>query len=188
MDNELDGLKAIYPCVTVVNDKTIDLDIYPYWSEEDSEEHLVSITITVSEGYPEEPPHVRIFALWMKDIVSSLRFAEQAVREAWVAGQPSLFPIIQYIQDNIPQPDQPGPVVGGSIPPPVGTGPPNKLVEETIKIYTGNPIVDKKSIFQAFACRVYSKEDVDLFTQTMYQRPKTRRATHNIVAYRFTVS
>lgn len=51
-------------------------------------------------------------------------------------------------------------------------------------IIHGEPIVDRKSVFQAHACKVDTAEQVDKVIKWLLSNPKIAKATHNIWAYR----
>lgn len=53
------------------------------------------------------------------------------------------------------------------------------------KIYhSSEPLIDRKSTFEAHCAQVYSVEDVDAVMEYLLSQNKIRRATHNILAYR----
>lgn len=53
---------------------------------------------------------------------------------------------------------------------------------------TGEPLVDRKSTFQAHLCLVQSEPDVRSALDQLLSIPRIQRATHNMYAYRFTES
>ncbi|KAK6591015.1 ximpact-like protein [Cryptosporidium xiaoi] len=48
----------------------------------------------------------------------------------------------------------------------------------------GEPIVDRKSVFQAHVCKVFTTEDVEKVIKWLLSNTKIARATHNMWAYR----
>ncbi|KAL7067705.1 hypothetical protein ACR3K2_16140 [Cryptosporidium serpentis] len=48
----------------------------------------------------------------------------------------------------------------------------------------GEPIIDRKSVFQAHVCKVYSTEEVEKILKWLLSNSKIERATHNIWSYR----
>uniref|UniRef100_A0A183TPE6 RWD domain-containing protein n=1 Tax=Schistocephalus solidus TaxID=70667 RepID=A0A183TPE6_SCHSO len=60
-----------------------------------------------------------------------------------------------------------------------------KISEETHcpEIFHGEPITDRKSVFQAHCCRVSSLQEVSLFIRKMLEDGKVASATHNITAW-----
>lgn len=52
------------------------------------------------------------------------------------------------------------------------------------RVYSGNPIIDRKSVFQAHIAAVHSREEVAQVMAELLCCPKVARATHNIMAYR----
>ncbi|BHF66141.1 hypothetical protein SprV_0200915500 [Sparganum proliferum] len=51
------------------------------------------------------------------------------------------------------------------------------------EIYHGEPITDRKSVFQAHCCHVNSLQEVSLFIRKMLEDSKVASATHNITAW-----
>lgn len=51
-------------------------------------------------------------------------------------------------------------------------------------ITSGSPLQDRKSVFQAHLAKVYNREDVNYFVESLKQNKKIAMATHNIIAYR----
>ncbi|KAI6651466.1 hypothetical protein LOD99_5074 [Oopsacas minuta] len=54
-----------------------------------------------------------------------------------------------------------------------------------LKIFHGEPLTDRKSVFQSHACRVSSVTEVDHMLTALKSNKKIAQATHNILAYRF---
>ncbi|KAH9586957.1 hypothetical protein MS3_00004882 [Schistosoma haematobium] len=52
------------------------------------------------------------------------------------------------------------------------------------EIYHGEPLIDRKSIFQAHCARVSTRGEVSLFISTLLTDRKVATATHNILAWR----
>jgi hypothetical protein len=53
-----------------------------------------------------------------------------------------------------------------------------------LKIFHGDIIEDRKSVFQAHLARIANEQDVTAVMQTLMSNGKIARATHNIMAYR----
>mmetsp|Transcript_29285 Transcript_29285/g.84748 ORF Transcript_29285/g.84748 Transcript_29285/m.84748 type:complete len:210 (+) Transcript_29285:1-630(+) len=53
-----------------------------------------------------------------------------------------------------------------------------------IDIVHGDPIIDRKSVFQAHLARVHDTRDVQAVQRALMRNQKIARATHNIMAYR----
>jgi putative IMPACT (imprinted ancient) family translation regulator len=51
------------------------------------------------------------------------------------------------------------------------------------EIFSGTPMVEKKSKFQAFCASCKTIPDVCVFRDTLLENPKIEEATHNILAY-----
>lgn len=61
----------------------------------------------------------------------------------------------------------------------------NNINDKYYEWITGPPLVDKKSTFQAHACRVYTEDDVHMaLNQLLCSSSKIQRATHNMYAWR----
>ena len=58
------------------------------------------------------------------------------------------------------------------------------LEATSLNIFHGEPVVDRRSVFQAHACLVSSVEEVKEFVNLLKNNKKIATATHNIVAYR----
>ena len=55
-----------------------------------------------------------------------------------------------------------------------------------LKISHGEPLSDRKSVFQSHVCRVSSVGEVEQMLTVLKSNKKIAQATHNILAYRFT--
>ncbi|KAF7457953.1 hypothetical protein HWI79_1519 [Cryptosporidium felis] len=56
--------------------------------------------------------------------------------------------------------------------------------DKVFGILHGEPIVDRKSVFQAHVCRVNSVDQVNKIIKWLLSNPKISKATHNIWSYR----
>ncbi|KAH8740894.1 ximpact conserved protein [Cryptosporidium ryanae] len=56
--------------------------------------------------------------------------------------------------------------------------------DKVFGITHGEPIVDRKSVFQAHVCKVFTTEDVKKVIKWLLSNTKIARATHNMWAYR----
>lgn len=63
----------------------------------------------------------------------------------------------------------------------------NPYEELSVKIIHGEPLVDRKSVFQAHACQVSSLDEVKEVVRIIKENKKTSTATHNVVAYRLSL-
>ncbi|CAH8513596.1 unnamed protein product [Schistosoma mattheei] len=61
---------------------------------------------------------------------------------------------------------------------------PFALNSKVPEIYHGEPLIDRKSIFQAHCARVSTRGEVSLFISTLLTDRKVATATHNILAWR----
>ena len=55
-----------------------------------------------------------------------------------------------------------------------------------LKVYHSESLIEKKSIFISHIAQIFSMEDLSLFKEEVMSDKKVARATHNILAYRFT--
>ena len=55
-----------------------------------------------------------------------------------------------------------------------------------LEIFHGEPLTDRKSVFQSHVCRVSSVGEVEQMLTLLKSNKKIAQATHNILAYRFT--
>eukprot|EP00605_Chrysophyceae_sp_TOSAG23-4_P000318 GSChrysophyteH1.ASY1.ANO1.363.1 assembled CDS len=58
--------------------------------------------------------------------------------------------------------------------------------DRDLNIAHSEPVVDRKSVFVGHACAVNNMEDVEQFKEQLLSDKKIAKATHNILAYRFT--
>ena len=56
-------------------------------------------------------------------------------------------------------------------------------LDDPPEIFYGEPIIDRKSKFQAYCAVCKNVQDVCLFRDTLLDDPKIENATHNILAY-----
>ncbi|CAH8533996.1 unnamed protein product [Schistosoma bovis] len=61
---------------------------------------------------------------------------------------------------------------------------PFALNSKVPEIYHGEPLIDRKSVFQAHCARVSTRGEVSLFISTLLTDRKVATATHNILAWR----
>ena len=106
----------------------------------------------------------------------------EAIRESWQ----------QFQNDNIHEEEENDRINGDeSVFTNMKSHIPNKSIgidideELAKKIVHGEPILFKKSTFQAHLCPVHSLQDVAMFKAILLMNNKIKRATHNISAYRF---
>jgi len=55
---------------------------------------------------------------------------------------------------------------------------------DDIEIFQGDPIVDRKSTFQAFYSKVFTVTDAKRFREKLLQNRKIENATHNMFVYK----
>ncbi|ORX51634.1 UPF0029-domain-containing protein [Hesseltinella vesiculosa] len=127
---------------------------------------------------------------------------QQSLDELFQPGNVVLFDWIQavrdYIQDNIPlaivqdiHADD-GLSPASSAPPPASsTTTPTAMTMDPSKtlpkIYSSEPLMDRKSSFVAHVAEVHSAEQVDQVMSALLSNKKIAKATHNILAYRITL-
>lgn len=107
-------------------------------------------------------------------------------------GEVVLFDCVEWIKENIGMANSnQQQEVRQSVP--LVTGSEDEIAEENLAlegfddIYHGEPLIDRKSVFQAHVAPVHSVDDVMNVLATLKSDRKISRATHNMYAYRIII-
>jgi hypothetical protein len=107
-------------------------------------------------------------------------------------GEVVLFDCVEWVKENFEMLDSgQNQEVRQPLPPVINTQ--DELVEEDLllegfdDIYHGEPLVDRKSVFQAHLASVNSVEEAMSILATLKSDRKISRATHNMYAYRIVI-
>lgn len=169
LEEEIEAIEAIFPGALKQKGSMYQLDI---------PDRPISIQLSFPSAYPAEPPH----------LISVLEGPEQPLLEdiistTFIPDQVYLFDLIDSIRDTFDS-------ILNEDTPDTDTVSASKLSKEDIakEIFShwaaGTSIVDRKSVFIGFACKVESAQEVHEMVSLLNQDKHIARATHNIVAYR----
>ncbi|CAH0546202.1 unnamed protein product [Brassicogethes aeneus] len=176
--DEIEALKSIYDDQWVIEDieSTYSIEI----------DKNIKLYITLSPDYPsEKPPNYELLAPTLsakqKDLVAE-KFQEIYNDNK---GEPIIFQWIEQLKEIAVQKesDESGSTKTDKL----------DILEEieSLKISTklmdilhGPTVVDRKSVFQAHTCKVFSAQDVKDFMGLLLENRSIAKATHNISAYR----
>mmetsp|Transcript_13048 Transcript_13048/g.40196 ORF Transcript_13048/g.40196 Transcript_13048/m.40196 type:complete len:284 (-) Transcript_13048:629-1480(-) len=192
-DEEVEALRAIFGSDCVREIKSDELKTVRISRKVEAEGDAVSAVFVfeLPGPYPVEPvQRVSVLASWMPKEVSE-RLARRVQEQVQhVPGEVSLFAMIEWLYEEcekfastllakaptVPTQDE-APSVADQAD---GSGP-----EVSVDIFTGTPIRDRKSTFQAHVARVGCEEDVTALLRQLKGNNKIAAATHNILAYRY---
>ncbi|EGT31431.1 hypothetical protein CAEBREN_19307 [Caenorhabditis brenneri] len=175
---EIESISAIFP--DLLEDVTEKQLIFRF-------DHDLSITITLPDDYPSTSPPLFLLSgpYLSREQKEDLH---NKLNDAYIdnIGFPVIFNWISIIQDfiqDLPPPPEPA----------VSTRDDLEYVAskeeiDDMNIQHGEVFTDRKSAFQAHLAAVRSKEDVDRVMQILKSNSKIARATHNITAYRYSVT
>ncbi|KAM7538382.1 hypothetical protein Aperf_G00000073667 [Anoplocephala perfoliata] len=208
-NDELQALESIYPNELSVVDNDQRCYIITITSET-SEKHSVQLKFTFIKGYPSEnPPLYEISAPTLrKNQRSELLHILNEVCIVSI-GSAMIFSMVEAIKSFLDKqmeevPEDLGIVLGlhdlsfdsepvaksvyavPSIREHLAAYGRRLPIAEGVtcpKIYHGEPIIDRKSVFQAHCCEVSSLPEVSAFISTMLEDRKVAAATHNITAW-----
>lgn len=187
LDEEIDAIEAIYPKCLEPMGSMYKLEI---------PDRHISIQLSFPSSYPTESPHILSVKYGpdkglLEDILQSIFVPEQVC----------LFDFIETVRETFEDTttttndtDLNDPEIDGEdhIHSKYQESSTNysKLSKEdlTNEIFahwiSGPKIVDRKSVFIAFACEVHSNQEVEAMLSLLKQDKHIAKATHNIVAYR----
>ena len=107
---------------------------------------------------------------------------EKCMTESFEAGEPVIFTWAEMLREKLQEYDLEKTSVE-----------PEKVLEEKnltpkklppIEIFSGEPIIDRKSTFQAFFAKVSTCKDAKRFREQLLENQKIARATHNMFVYK----
>ncbi|UMM15120.1 hypothetical protein L5515_002676 [Caenorhabditis briggsae] len=167
--------------------------IFPDLLEDSSEKQLIfrfqkniSIDILLPDDYPSiSPPTFVLSGPYLSR--DQKEMIHNNLNEIYVEnmGFPVIFNWISAIQDFVQDLPQNKPKVAEDVADDVARVSVEEEVDD-MNIQHGEVFTDRKSAFQAHLAVVRSKEEVDRVMRILKSNSKICRATHNILAYRFT--
>ena len=189
---ELSALEAVFPEELSIINKLH----YTYSIQLEESGHSLTLYFEFHSDYPVVmPPRFQLESFGLDEIVKAqlrnellaLFEADSGVLFVWVdhikgflSGLPSISlhnteSVEPKLSDKQPKLSQPEPPTT----PPV----PEDCYE--LKIFHGEPVTDRKSVFQAHVCQVSCLQQVRQMLTELKSNKKIAQATHNILAYRF---
>ena len=192
---ELSALEAVFPEELSVVSKLH----YTYSMQLEESGHSLTLYFEFHSDYPVVmPPRFQLESFGLDEKVKAelrnellaLFEADSGVLFVWVdhikhflAGLPSVsLHDTESVQPKLSD-KQPQLVVESQ--PGSPTTPPIPGDYYELKIFHGEPVTDRKSVFQAHVCQVCSLEQVRQMLSELKSNKKIAQATHNILAYRF---
>jgi hypothetical protein len=127
---------------------------------------------------------------------------EEELADRWTPGEPSLFTLISWLNEQThlweiepataaaganPEPHSPpargeGERAGPRPDPPPAHDDEMSALMAAVRgrIVTGDPVVERKSTFQAHVCPLSSQREFQAFQRVLLENNKIRNATHNV--------
>lgn len=188
---ELAAIEAIYGNEIIAKEATVTTELYA--ATDEKKEHAIHLQFEMPSGYPSKSSITfTISAPWMpRDRKTMLTDELKNIQEA-NHGEPVMYLMIERARDilttiheelksssNDSVTNLTSTLANQSIDAEKGNS-----HEDPIEVFTGPPLVDRKSVFQAHLARVNSIADVNKVKETLLQNKKVASATHNISAYR----
>ena len=192
---ELSALEAIFPEELSATNKLH----YTYSIQLEEFGHSLTLYFELHSDYPTvSPPRFQLESFGLDEIIKAelrnellaLFESDSGVLFVWIdhikcflAGLPSISSHnTESVESKLS--DKPPQLVAESQPESPTTPPlPGDCHE--LKIFHGEPVTDRRSVFQAHACQVSSLELVKQMLTELKSNKKIAQATHNILAYRF---
>lgn len=176
LEEEIEAIEAIYPGALQQKGSIYQLDV---------PDLNISIQLSFPSSYPTEPPHIlSVLQGPDKSLIDSI------IQNIFIPEQVCLFDLIESIretfediqnEDSFEEEEETKENVSS-----IGV----KLSKEDLakEIFShwvaGSSIVDRKSVFIGFACKVKSAQEVEDMVSLLKQDKHIARATHNMIAYR----
>ncbi|CAI2293964.1 unnamed protein product [Caenorhabditis sp. 36 PRJEB53466] len=172
---EIESLESIFP--DLINGKTEKQIDFKF-------DRNISMTVTLPDDYPSSaPPLFELSGPYLSREQKEL--LHNSFNDVYIEsiGFPVIFNWIILIQDFIR--DLPAEQEVNEAEDQEEAGEAAPIVDD-MNIKHGEVFTDRKSAFQAHLAVVSSKEDVDRVLRILLSNSKISRATHNILAYRYT--
>lgn len=187
--DEIAAISAIYGDEFEEDNGAEGVYIIHFQSADIEHSHNVDLKVTLPESYPTMcPPVYEIHAPWMeRSLKQRLHDALQTVYLDNI-GEPILYLWTEEVREFLL-----------SIPTSTSDDSKDKspndnqtYVNENVEsstlcheMFHGEPLIDRKSVFQAHVAEVTSVSQVQTVRNALLQNKKVANATHNILAYRF---
>ena len=102
--------------------------------------------------------------------------------ESFEPGEPIIFTWAEMLREKLQEFDLENTPEEPKILEELETPPQSKM--PPIEIFSGEPIIDRKSTFQAFFAKVSTCKDAKRFREQLLENQKIARATHNMFVYK----
>lgn len=183
--DEVQALSSIYGNEFVLEEYTSDYQVYSMAFSNDSKTIELKLTVKLPPSYPSQtPPTFELSSPYLNGPTKAALGQQLNAIFLENIGQPVLYQCFEEVRNFIANGDQVK-VTDNVIDVNVNVKPAiDSTNKKTFSFTTGEPIIDRKSIFQGHVTEVSSKRDVLLALQQLKLNTKIERATHNMYAYR----
>lgn len=175
--DELTALQSIYDNIVIISETCIEI---PFNGSRQS----CSLRVELADNYPTVCPNLTLQAFFLsRDEKVNLK---DEMLSSFEPGEPVIFTWAEMLRevlvkyDEIPSNEM---VERGVLVQSEADLPP---VDDDIQIVHGEPIVDRKSTFQASYAKVHCVADAQRFRRKLLRNRKIAGATHNMFVYKVT--
>lgn len=176
--DEVQALSSIYGNDFVLEEYTSDYQVYSMAFSNDSKTIELKLTVKLPPSYPSQtPPTFELSSPYLNGPTKAALGQQLSAIFLKNIGQPVLYQWFEEVRNFIANSDQ---VTDNVIDVNVSVTPAiDSRNEKTFVFTTGEPIIDRKSIFQGHVTEVSSKRDVVLALQQLKLNTKIERAGAN---------
>jgi hypothetical protein len=169
--DELVALQSIYDNILIISETCIEI---PFKGDHNS----CSLRVEITLDYPETCPNLTLLAHFLNKNAKDVLISE--MKATFEAGEPVIFAWAEMLREALTKNDENPVQTIETIPLKVKIA----SIEFDIEIFQGEPIIDRKSTFQAFYAKVHSCEEAKNFRLKLLENAKIARATHNMFVYK----
>ena len=189
---ELSTLQAIYVNEITINENNVTIELCS--SDDQEKEHTIHLELQMPPEYPSKSQITfTISAPWMpRDRKTMLTHELKSIQEA-NHGEPVMYLMIERTRDILSSIHEElkssshftvSNLTSSLANQSITNDEKRKTQTNSIEIFTGQPFVDRKSVFQAHLAKIHSVDEVNQVKETLLLNKKVASATHNISAYR----